>query len=226
MVRRLLVGVCLLVLVSVPASAQSRVVSFASSDGITLRGRQWGDGHRAVVLSHMYRTDQSVWSALAPTLARAGYRVLTYDFRGVGRSGGRLVIGQVDRDVLAAIRYVRAQGARQVFLIGASMGGTASLVAAGQTRVDGVVVLASGTQFAGLNARPHLAGLTVPKLFIVGSGDSPFIHSARFMYERTPHPKHLVVIPSAEHGTYLLQSKHRATIERAIVEFLKKYANS
>jgi len=226
MVGRLLAGFFVLVVLSLPAAAAQSPVSFATADGITLRGRQWGSGHRAVVLSHMYGTDQSAWSALAPTLAGAGYRVLTYDFRGVGRSGGRLVVGQVDRDVLAAIRYVRAQGARQVFLIGASMGGTASLVAAGQTRVDGVVVMASGTQFAGLNARPHLAGLTVPKLFIVGSGDSPFIHSARFMYERTPHPKQLVVIPSAQHGTYLLQSKHRAAIERAIVEFLKKYANS
>ncbi len=223
---RSLAGLLVLAVLSLPAAAQSPQVTFATSDGVTLRGRLWGGGPRAVVLSHMFGTDQSVWFTLAPALAGAGYRALTYDFRGVGRSGGQLVIAQVDRDVQAAIRYVRAHGARQVFLIGASMGGTASLVAAGVTRVDGVVVMASGTQFGGLNARPHLAGLTTPKLFIVGSGDSPFIHSARYMYDHTPHPKALVVVPAVQHGTYLLKTKHREIIEHTIMDFLKKYSSS
>ncbi|MDR7515981.1 MAG: alpha/beta fold hydrolase [Armatimonadota bacterium] len=209
------------------AWAASRVpVAFQAEDGVVVRGWVWPGGRAAVILSHMFGTDQSVWTDLAGLLAARGYTVLTYDFRGVGRSGGRLVIAEVDRDVLAAIRHVRGRGARRVVLIGASMGGTASLVAAARAPVHGVVVMASGTQFAGLNARPHLPGLRVPKLFIVGSGDQPFHDSARYMHRVTPPPKHLLVLPTPAHGTYMLRTRHRAAIEAAILDFLKRYAGS
>jgi pimeloyl-ACP methyl ester carboxylesterase len=201
-------------------------VAFRTDDGVVLGGWIWPGGRTAVVLSHMFGTDQSIWADLARLLAGRGYTVLTYDFRGVGRSGGRLVIAEVDRDVLAAVRHVRGRGARRVVLIGASMGGTASLVAAARTPVHGVVVLASGTQFAGLNARPHLPGLRVPKLFIVGSGDHPFHDSARYMHRVSPPPKHLVVLPTSAHGTYMLQTPHRAAVESAILDFLRRYAGS
>jgi pimeloyl-ACP methyl ester carboxylesterase len=100
------------------------------------------------------------------------------------------------------------------------MGGTASLVAAGQTPVHGVVVIASGMVFQGLDVRPFLPGLRMPKLFIVGTRDAPFNESAKTMYARTPRPKRLVEIPTAVHGTYMFRTKHRAAIYRDIIEFL------
>jgi pimeloyl-ACP methyl ester carboxylesterase len=105
-------------------------------------------------------------------------------------------------------------------LVGASMGGTSSLVVAGQTPVDGVVAIASGMTFQGLDVRPYLPNLRMPKLFIVGSGDAPFNQSARTMHARTPDPKRLLEIPTAVHGTYMFQTKHKAAIYRGIIEFL------
>jgi len=200
-------------------------VAFVTADGVTLRGWLWQRAPTAVVFSHMYGTDQSTWAQFAEELSSQGYTALTYDFRGIGRSGGRFVIAQVDRDVLAAVQFVRRLGECRVVLVGASLGGTASLVAAGQTAVDGVVVMASGTQWQGLDARSYLPTLTTPKLFIVGSGDAPFNHSARVMYAQTPHPKQLVVVPTHEHGTYMLQTQHRGTIKRAITAFLKDHGS-
>lgn len=197
-------------------------VSFRTSDGVRLRGWLWGSGQNAVVLSHMFGTDQSIWYGLARKLAAEGFTALTYDFRGVGTSGGRLVIARVDRDVLSAIKLIRARHPRRLFLIGASMGGTASLVAAGQHRVDGVVVMASGTRFQGLDARPYLETIRAPKLFIVGRGDAPFNESARTMYARTPLPKQLRVIPTNAHGTHMFKTQHGPAIEQAILSFLKK----
>ncbi len=223
-VARLLLSFALGLGVTTAAAARTHTgVAFTTADGVTLRGWLWKRAPTAVVFSHMYGTDQSIWAGFADELSSHGYTVLTYDFRGVGRSGGRFVIAQVDRDVLAAVRFVRSLGERRVFLVGASLGGTASLVAAGQTQVDGVVVMASGTQWQGLDARPFLPGLTVPKLFIVGSGDAPFNYSAQVMYAQTPQPKQLVVIPTDQHGTYMLQTEHRDTIAHAIVAFLKKH---
>ncbi len=221
-----LLAACLLLLAASARAASRTPVAFRADDDVVLRGWLWPGGRTAVVLSHMFGADQSVWTDLAHLLAGRGYTVLTYDFRGVGRSGGRLVIAEVDRDVRAAVRHVRARGARRVVLVGASMGGTASLVAAARTPVHGVVVIASGTRFAGLDARPHLPALRVPKLFIVGSGDQPFHDSVRYMHRVSPPPKHLLVLPTSAHGTHMLQTRHRAAIEAAILDFLKRYAGS
>jgi alpha-beta hydrolase superfamily lysophospholipase len=206
-----------------PAGAERRV-TLRTTDGVRLRGWLWGSGQNAVVLSHMFGTDQSIWYELARKLAANGFTAITYDFRGVGTSGGRLVIARVDRDVLAAIRFMRTRHPRRLFLVGASMGGTASLVAAGQHRVDGLVIMASGMRFQGLDARPHLGDLRAAKLFIVGRGDAPFNESARSMYARTPSPKELKVIPTNAHGTYMFKTRHGPAVEQAILTFLTNQA--
>jgi pimeloyl-ACP methyl ester carboxylesterase len=205
----------------VPAASSHLHVTFPATDGVTLRGQLWARGKTAVVFSHMFGTDQSIWFDLAEHLASRGYTVLTFDFRGVGTSSGRLVISRVPRDTLGAVRFIRGRKPAKVVLIGASMGGTSSLVAAGQTPVDGVVVIASGMVFQGLDVRPYLPGLKMPKLFIVGTRDTPFNESAKTMYARTSRPKRLVEIPTAVHGTYMFRTKHKAVIYRAIIEVLR-----
>lgn len=207
---------------SAPAAAPSPVhVSFRSSDGITLRGHLWPGGPTAIVFSHMYGTTQSIWYDLAGRLAAQGYTVLTFDFRGVGTSSGRLVIARVYRDTLAAVRFIRTRNPRRIVVAGASMGGSSSIIAAGETQVDGLIVIASGMMFQGLNVHPYLGELRMPKLFIVGRGDAPFNTSVRTMHARTPQPKQLIVIPTGLHGTYMFRNTaHREAIYRAVGAFL------
>jgi pimeloyl-ACP methyl ester carboxylesterase len=228
--RRLLTAAAAVLLVAAappptPAASRHLHVTFPATDGVTLRGQLWARGRTAVVFSHMFGTNQSIWFDLAEDLAARGYTVLTFDFRGVGTSSGRLVISRVSRDTLGAVRFIRTRKPARVVLIGASMGGTSSLVAAGRTPVDGVVVIASGMAFQGLDARPYLTGLRMPKLFIVGTRDAPFNESARTMYARTPRPKRLVEIPTAVHGTYMFRTKHKAAIYRVIIEFLTQLSS-
>ena len=228
--RRALAASAVLVILCLPATpapaAPSPVhVSFRSSDGITLRGHLWPGGSTAVVFSHMYGTTQSIWYDLAGRLAAQGHTVLTFDFRGVGTSSGRLVIANVYRDTLAAVKFIRTRNPRKIVVMGASMGGTSSIIAAGQTKVDGLVVIASGMMFEGLNVPPHLPNLRMPKLFIVGSRDAPFYNSVKTMYARTPQPKQLIVIPTGLHGTYMFRNtRHRDTIYQAIFTFLRTIA--
>lgn len=219
----------LILMLAAAAAAQARPepthVTFRSADGVTLRGHLWAGGPTAVVFSHMYGTTELIWFDLAGVLAAQGYTVLTFDFRGVGRSSGRLVIAQVYRDTLAAMQFIRARGPQRIVLAGASMGGTASIVAAGHTKVDGLVVIASGMRFQGLDVRPHLGTLRMPKLFVVGSRDAPFNQSVRTMYDLTLEPKRLLVVPTALHGTYMFQvARHRAAIYAAITESLRQIA--
>jgi pimeloyl-ACP methyl ester carboxylesterase len=120
----------------------SRAVAFESRDGVTLEGRLFGDGSTGVVLSHMQPADQRSWFAFASRLADQGYlgphvRLPGYCPGGDGGcSQGELQISAIWQDVLGAIDFIRSQGATTVALVGASMGGTASLVAAAQEGAD------------------------------------------------------------------------------------------
>lgn len=220
----LILAAALALPVSAHPAGSGGAVSFRTTDGITLRGWLWGNGGNVVIFSHMFGTNQSIWYDMARKAAAAGFTALTYDFRGVGSSSGRLVIARVDRDVLAAITLMRSRRPNTLFLVGASMGGTASLVAAGRTRVDGIIIMASGTRFQGLDARPYFSSLQMPKLFIVGRRDYPFYTSARVMYRSTPLPKELEIIPTGAHGTNMLRTEYRDEIERMMLGFLEKYS--
>lgn len=79
---------------------------------------------------------------LAKDLHDLGYNVLTFDLRGWGQSQkSRFSLGQYEtRDVLGAVDYLTTHGIERVGVIGFSMGGAASiLAAAGDTSIRALV---------------------------------------------------------------------------------------
>ena len=68
----------------------------------------YGKGDRGVVLAHGGRFTKESCQPQAQTLARAGFRVLAFDFRGFGKSHGPgdsdMFTAPVQLDVLAAVR--------------------------------------------------------------------------------------------------------------------------
>jgi pimeloyl-ACP methyl ester carboxylesterase len=214
------------------APRDSRAVEFTSADGVHLEGRLFGDGTSAVVLSHMRPADQTSWYGLADRLADDGYLVLTYNFRGycpggdAGCSGGERDIGAIWQDVLGAVRYVRSQGATSVSLVGASMGGTASLVAAAEegAGVRAVVTLSAPVSIEGLAADASLLSrITAAKLFIAGVGDAPAAADAQTLYAQSPPPKGgPEIVPSDEHGTDLLTGGQGEVVTRLIETALER----
>jgi pimeloyl-ACP methyl ester carboxylesterase len=213
---------------SAPPSG-STAVSFASADGVTLEGRLFGGGEIGVVLSHMLPADQTSWWGFADQLAGEGYLVLTYDFRGycpggdAGCSKGEKNIDAIWQDVLGAIDFIRSQGAQRVVLAGASMGGTASLVAAAQPGVDvgAVVTLSAPTSIEGLTADAEvLTHVAVAKLFIAGAGDGQAADSAQTLYDQSPPPKRLEILATGDHGTDILDGNQSGPARSLIIDFL------
>lgn len=216
----------------VPDLSGSEEVSFPSADGVRLEGRLFGGGTSAVVLSHMRPADQRSWFDFATRLAGDGYIVLTYNFRGycpggeAGCSDGEADIGAIWQDVLGAVDFVRSRGATSVSFVGASMGGTAALVAAARAGADvGVVItLSAPTSIEGLVVdREVLARVSAAKLFVAGVGDSLYAQAAETLFTIAPQPKALQILPSDDHGTDLLNGGQGEVTRRLIENQLEQY---
>lgn len=211
----------LLLLSCADGETPARLIRFRTDDGIELAGDLRGSGPTAVVLAHMFPADRTSWSDLGSLLARRGYRSLALDFRGYGRSGGERDIPEIWRDVLAAVEALRERGARRIVLVGASMGGTASLIAAARAEVHGVVTLSAAGTFMGLSAPPEvLQAVDEPKLFIAAQGDGSAAATAQTFYETASGAKRLEIVTGADHGTDLLEGRQGETARSLILDFL------
>jgi len=73
---------------TVPARAQSEFTTgkIKAKDGTELFVKDTGGSGRAVVMTHAWPLNADVWDFQAAALSQAGFRVVTYDRRGFGRS--------------------------------------------------------------------------------------------------------------------------------------------
>lgn len=92
-------------------------------NGVDLSYRLDGDGSETVVLVNGLADDRTTWAAQVPALVAAGYRVLTFDNRGIGASSRPA--GPYSGEQLAADTkgLVDALGLSDIHLMGVSMGG-------------------------------------------------------------------------------------------------------
>lgn len=130
--------------------------SFQTDDGLTLHG--WY-GHTpaeqgTVVLLHRYRAGRDFMRSRARWYAQRGFSVLLYDARATGESeGNRISVGWHEKkDLLAALQWVRQQGAERILCHGVSQGGATILLAADQLGDDIVGVIAESTYDTLINA--------------------------------------------------------------------------
>jgi pimeloyl-ACP methyl ester carboxylesterase len=213
----------LVILLSQAAAAQLSV-SFATEDGGTICADVYGKGERGIVLAHGGRFNKGSWEKQARILEGAGYRVLVFDFRGIGKSRGPgdpdLESAPLHLDVLAAVRYLRQTGAKSISVIGGSMGGSAAgdaSIAAGAGEIDRLVLL---------GAAPNLVAdkLKSPVLFIVArddtSGDGPRLPGIRAQFDKAPQPKELIILDGSAHAQYLFQTDQGDRVMREILRFL------
>jgi pimeloyl-ACP methyl ester carboxylesterase len=89
-----------------------------------------------VVLAHGGGQTRHSWGATAKTLATRGWLALAYDQRGHGDSAwvadGAYGSEHYARDLIAVAQQMAARGAGRPVVVGASLGGIAGLIAAGE----------------------------------------------------------------------------------------------
>jgi non-heme chloroperoxidase len=105
------------------AYGQGRNVGIKSRDGTELFVKDTGGAGRAVVMTHAWPLNADIWDYQAAQLAKAGFRVVTYDRRGFGRSDKPA--GGYDFDMFAddLAAVIEQTGVRDATLVGYSMGG-------------------------------------------------------------------------------------------------------
>lgn len=118
----------------------STSITFRGSTGAQLAGRldlPVGVQRGVALLAHCFTCskDLSGLVRIARALAARGYAVLRFDFTGLGESEGTLAEGHFAAnvgDLVAAAEHLKEHVGAPTVLIGHSLGGAASLLAAGQ----------------------------------------------------------------------------------------------
>jgi pimeloyl-ACP methyl ester carboxylesterase len=197
-------------------------VAFRTVDGVRIAGRAFGVGRVGVVFAHQIDGDQRDWWDLAETLAEEGYAALTLNVRGYCPGAGAGCSqegGTADawRDLLAGVRLLRSRGVERIVLVGASMGGTAAVLAAsrGDPRVDGVISLSAPTDCCGMTIeRDDVEAIAAPMLFVAGRDDADAPSSARRFANWAGDRGRLAILDSGEHGIDLLGGLAAPDVER------------
>ena len=109
--------------VTLPHIAHGRTFEIKTRDGVGLFVTDTGGSGRAVVMTHAWPLNADIWDYQAAKLSSAGFRVVTYDRRGFGRSDQPA--GGYDFDTFAddLAAVIEQTGVRDATLVGYSMGG-------------------------------------------------------------------------------------------------------
>ena len=205
--------------------AAQRTVSFATEDGGVVFADIYGTSQRAVVLVHGGQFNKESWAPQAKQLQAAGFEAMAIDLRGYGPSHGPgdkdPMDAQLEKDVLAAVRYLHKNGAKTISIVGGSMGGAAAgdaSIVSKPGEIDRIVML---------GAAPNLPAdkLKSPALFIVARDDSEGggelrLPGIRAQYEKAPQPKKLVVLKGSAHAQFLFATDQGKLVIREILAWL------
>jgi pimeloyl-ACP methyl ester carboxylesterase len=194
-----------------------------TADGVDLYSIEAGSGSTAIVLVHESPASLCGWLPYIPSLTAAGFRVLAFDLRGFSDSTLQASVPAraYDRDLAATVARARTDGAKRVFLMGASYGGAVSLTYAPRLPIDGVISLSGETYLPSARANPLVSAprLKVP-LLIVGTRRDHYlpVKSALTLLRRTAaKDKRTAFYSGGWHGWAIVETAPYAAGARALI---------
>jgi pyridoxine 5-phosphate synthase len=228
--------VLLSILLAAPAAESGTRVSFPSADGVIIVGelyespavlRGTGDRVPGVVLVHMLSRNRSDWGSLPDRIRDAGISALAIDLRGHGQSSGsaqdlRLMI----QDVRAAARWLAARPnvrGDQIAIVGASLGASLALLAAGDVpQVRALALLSPSLDYRGLRTDTALIKrLGARSIWLAASDQDPLaLRTLRDIAAEPSGPREQHISNAVAHGTVLLDKD--GNVARMLVDWLRR----
>lgn len=213
----------------VDCGTQGRItgaIHYGSPGAARYTGVLSGDGGRAVVLAHQSDESLCAWIPYARALVNEHFRVLAVNLRADSPPARNPVaaLSGWDSAVAAAITEVRRREAASVVVIGASLGGCASLVAATKVPgVSGVVSLSGERRVADLDCDQAAAAYRGPLLVVASEADHFLDAEAAglLMQESASTDKRLLLVPGNVHGRALLQDP---SVAAAVSDFVATHS--
>lgn len=201
------------------SGAPSRDLQLAS-EGETLRADLYGTlpAGRAVVLCHGQSWEASGWRDIAPLFVARGVPALAINFRGYGGSTGKTGKWTTVTDLAAAKAWLKQAGAKEIALVGTSMGGHAVLGSSFEGDVECVVSISAPVEPVEDALSRKVTGR---KLFICANEDSygAAAHVLR-TFDVCEAPKMLLMVAGTEHSRGLLSGPYGADVIAATLDFV------
>lgn len=205
-------------------------IRFQSKDGTNLSG--WfipakGEAHGTVIHFHGNAQNMSAHYSFVSWLPANGFNLFVFDYRGYGKSEGKISRRGIYEDSVAAVETVKSRtdiNPNKIILFGQSIGGANALAVAGNNQLEGIAGVATDSAFSSYKsvAMDHttllkpLAALLisnrlspknavhkikpVPLLLIHGTADKvvPYKHAQK-LFEKAAEPKELWTVPNGRH---------------------------
>ena len=190
------------------------------SEGETLRADLYGTlpASRAAILCHGQSWDASGWKDIAPQFVARGVPTLAINFRGYGTSTGKTGKWSTVTDVAAAKAWLKQAGAKEIALVGASMGGHAVLGSSFDRDVECVVSISAPVEPVEDALSKKVSGR---KLFICANEDSMGAapHVLR-TFDLCDRPKTLLMFGATEHSIGMFHAPYGGEVVAAILDFV------
>jgi pimeloyl-ACP methyl ester carboxylesterase len=173
--------------------------------------------------------NKEAWLELPHTLQAAGYIVLAFDFRGHGDSEGSLDPPSAAVDLTTAVSYLRSH--RQVDrgrigLVGASMGGMASVIVGAQDPgVRTVAAISSSPDAAGQFPGRVIAELSPRGFLAIGCNEDPLTKPERVrqLYDAAGAPKQIIMLECTAHANDILTTEAAPRLSATLLEWLNDH---
>jgi pimeloyl-ACP methyl ester carboxylesterase len=199
-----------------------------ASEGETLLGDLYGalPTRRAAILVHGQQWDASGWRDVAQRLVARGVPALALNLRGYDGSSGKTTEYSPPApwspiaDLRAAKALLRDRGAREVALVGASMGGHAILASSFDGDVECIVSVSAPVVAVPDELSRRITGR---KLFVCADGDASGAapHVLR-CFGIASRPKTLLMFGGEEHSRGMFAAPYGAHAVEAIVDFVAR----
>lgn len=199
-------------LLLVAAAFAAQDVSLTSADGVKLHAiaDRVAAAPKGVVLVHQEGRSAADWRFVSERLAKSGFTVVAPDLRGHGTSAAK-TLTEADyknmiADVDAAVKWLRAQGAKEISCVGASLGANLCLQSAARDPgVVNVVLLSPGLNVKGVTAGDAVAPYgNRPMLLVAASGDAGASKATELLAQSAVGQKHRELVNGASKGTKML----------------------